>query len=269
MHVLVTNDDSHASPLLHFLVEYLQSRVTLTVVVPEHEQSWRGKAITRFEDLTIRKKEIVGFPVTTIDGTPADCANAGIHHICETPPDLVISGINAGQNTGTGFILSSGTVGACLDANIAGLPAIALSQHLDWSVLTDLKKGDVLQPDIAGRLRKQAETILDALLERLQGHETFLDRPVTLNVNFPFHLKEPVQFVPAQIGRNLYGSLFAKRDATTLYHDLRVITRDPRQHVDAQVIEEGNVSITEIDIHAFGQMTETTMRSLKEVWGRP
>jgi len=68
--------------------------------------------------------------IHALDGTPADCADIGIYHLFESRPDLLISGINTGGNEGLGFLLSSGTVGACLEANIAGLPAVALSQGL-------------------------------------------------------------------------------------------------------------------------------------------
>ena len=56
------------------------------------------------------------------------------YHLFEEKPDMVVSGINMGINMGLGFVLSSGTVGACLEANIAGVPAVALSQELDGQV---------------------------------------------------------------------------------------------------------------------------------------
>lgn len=266
MKVLVTNDDSHASPLLHFLITYLESKVDLTVVAPRFEQSWKGKAVTRFEPLTLDSIEVVGFPVTTVDGSPADCANIGIHHVCPEPPDLIISGINAGQNAGAGFIFSSGTVGACLEANIAGVPALALSQHLDWSVLSDLKKGDVLPDDLATRLREQAEKILDKIFQVIHEHETLLEQAVTYNINFPFILKEPIALIPAPVGHNFYGSLFSKTSTSTLQHDLRVITRDTRPRTDASIIEAGDVSISVLDIRNFGQMDTATMTALSRIF---
>ena len=266
MKVLVTNDDSHASPLLHFLITYLESKVELTVVAPRFEQSWKGKAVTRFEPLTIEPIEVVGFPVTTVDGSPADCANIGIHHICPEPPNLIISGINAGQNAGAGFVFSSGTVGACLEANIAGIPALALSQHLDWNIMSGLRKGDILPDDIATRLRDQAEKILDKIFQVIQEHETLLEQAVTYNINFPFVLNETFSIVPAPVGHNFYGSLFSKTTANTLNHDLRVITRDARPRIDASVIEAGDVSISVLDIRNFGQMDAATMGALSRIF---
>ena len=57
-------------------------------------------------------------------GTPADCVNLGIYNLLESKPDIVVSGVNLGFNTGLGFLLASGTVGACFEANIAGLPGL-------------------------------------------------------------------------------------------------------------------------------------------------
>ena len=60
-------------------------------------------------------------------GTPADCANLGIHSVFDTRPDLVVSGINIGLNHGLAFVMGRGTVGAATEGVIAGLPAIAFS----------------------------------------------------------------------------------------------------------------------------------------------
>jgi 5'-nucleotidase len=65
--------------------------------------------------------------VFAVGGFPADCTNLGVHSLFDTPPELVVSGVNIGLNVGLGFFLSSGTVGAAMEGWIAGIPAIALS----------------------------------------------------------------------------------------------------------------------------------------------
>ena len=236
MKVLLTNDDSHSSLLLHFIIAYLKDKVDLTVVVPEVEQSWQGKAITRYADLERRNTEIDGYPITTITGSPADCTNIGIHHICDTPPDLVISGINLGRNTGLGFVLSSGTVGACLEANVAGIPGLALSQSIEWEMMQSVADGNPLDSTEGRRLCDQASRILDSLLPKAS---TWLEQETlatTLNVNFPFTLRDPLEYIFAPIAPNFYGSLFSLKNANTFHHDLRVISRDERSVVDSEVI---------------------------------
>src|SRR5262249_10598694 len=131
MHILLTNDDSHISPLFRFAIDLLKTLGTVTIVVPQQEQSWTGKSMSRFKPLTLSQPLLQQDTAFCVDGTPADCVKMGIYHVCDPPPDLVVSGINIGTNTGVGFLLASGTVGACLEANLAGHPAVALSQSLE------------------------------------------------------------------------------------------------------------------------------------------
>jgi len=265
MRIIVTNDDSHASPLLLFLINFLQSLGSVTVIVPRFEQSWRGKSITRFERMELQESVLDGHPIYTLDGTPADCANIGVHHLYDTPPDLLISGINAGQNTGSGFIMSSGTVGACLEANVAGVPAIALSQHLDWQLMKDFREGYIIHEPEASRLRQQIEKILSVLLPKLFSHEGLFADKITYNVNFPYILKEPLKIVPTSVGNNVYGSLFSRVEGNVFEHDLRAVTWDQRHDIDARVIDQGLVSVSLLDIRKFGQLDSSQTRNLKEV----
>jgi 5'-nucleotidase len=104
---------------------WLRTMGNLTIVVPEEEQSWTGQSISRFRYLYLDTVMLRDGQAYCVDGTPADCINLGIYHVLQQKPDLVGSGINIGINAGLGFALSSGTIGACLEANIAGIPAIA------------------------------------------------------------------------------------------------------------------------------------------------
>ncbi|MEM7468795.1 MAG: 5'/3'-nucleotidase SurE, partial [Pseudomonadota bacterium] len=130
LNILLTNDDSHDSPLFHFAIEALASLGELTISVPAAEQSWQGKAMTRFGNIYAERINIHGVDVWSVSGTPADCVNLAIYQLLDQKPDIVVSGPNIGKNTGLSFMFSSGTVGACLEANIAGIPALALSQEL-------------------------------------------------------------------------------------------------------------------------------------------
>ena len=127
MDILVTNDDGIDSPALLPLVQALGALGRVRVVVPNGERSWIGKAITRWNELCAREVERDGISIWTVDGYPADCANLGIHSLYEDRPDWVVSGVNIGLNTGLGFFLSSGTVGAAMEGWIAGIPSLAFS----------------------------------------------------------------------------------------------------------------------------------------------
>jgi 5'-nucleotidase len=123
-----------------------------------------------------------------VDGTPADCINLGVYHVFQQKPDLVVSGINIGINTGLGFALSSGTIGACLEANIAGIPAVALSQELARETFAAWMTNRSLPELEVERLRSQTDMLLDRVFERLFARPDFLLQPVTWNVNFPDRL---------------------------------------------------------------------------------
>jgi 5'-nucleotidase len=125
--ILVTNDDGITSPGLHALYMALAELGEVTVVAPDAEQSAVGHAITTMTPLRIKEVALEGgISGYAVNGTPADCVRLAILTICETPPDLVVSGINLGPNTATNVIYS-GTVSAATEARILRVPSIAVS----------------------------------------------------------------------------------------------------------------------------------------------
>ncbi|KAI8631312.1 sure-like protein [Xylariaceae sp. FL1651] len=158
MHILVTNDDGPpgpASPYVHSLVRALQKAGhTVSVCLPDTQRSWIGKAhmigqtvkpIYYRPPLTYDTRDDSTPQGTThsrpsrgrnaveewvlVDGTPASCAQIGLHHVFRErgPIDLVVSGPNFGRNSTALFALSSGTLGAALEAAVCRRRAIALS----------------------------------------------------------------------------------------------------------------------------------------------
>lgn len=125
--LLITNDDGVDSPALVPLMEALQTIARVQVVVPDRERSWIGKAITRHDPVVVEQTDRGGVSITTTSGYPADCVQLGIHSLFPEPPVLVVSGINIGYNHGSGYIQSSGTVGAAMEALLATVPTMAVS----------------------------------------------------------------------------------------------------------------------------------------------
>jgi 5'-nucleotidase len=125
--ILVTNDDGITSPGLHALHLALAGLGEVTIVAPDAEQSAVGHAITTMTPLRIKKVTLADGTVGhAVNGTPADAVRLAILTICESPPDLVVSGINLGPNTATNVIYS-GTVSAATEARILRVPSIAVS----------------------------------------------------------------------------------------------------------------------------------------------
>jgi 5'-nucleotidase len=123
MHIMVTNDDGIHAPGILALAEALRVLGTVTVVAPDRERSAAGHSLTLHSPLRVVKLR-EGF--YSVDGTPTDCVNMGIHSLLTVRPDLVVSGINHGANLGDD-VTYSGTVAAAMEANLMGIPAIAVS----------------------------------------------------------------------------------------------------------------------------------------------
>ncbi len=124
MRILLTNDDGIDATGINVLAEELVRRGHHVIVVaPESERSASSHSITIRKPLRIihRKKDW-----HAITGTPVDCIYLAQQVLVKTAPDLVISGINSGQNMGED-ILYSGTVAAALEAMFLGWKAIAVS----------------------------------------------------------------------------------------------------------------------------------------------
>jgi 5'-nucleotidase len=127
---LITNDDGIDSPGLIELAKAFSEVAETYVVAPEQNKSGSGDYMSVMSKgrVKIEKRDLgEGIKAYAVDGFPADCVLVAIRGIMlETPPDLVISGINTGANLDWAWI-GSGTIGAARVASFAGIPAIAVS----------------------------------------------------------------------------------------------------------------------------------------------
>ncbi len=121
--ILVTNDDGVHSPGLAGLADAVSGDDRVVVVAPERNRSAIGHALTLESPL---RAEEIRRGVFSVDGTPTDCVNLGVHGLVAGRPKLVVSGINLGANLGDD-ITYSGTVCAAMEAALMGFPAIAFS----------------------------------------------------------------------------------------------------------------------------------------------
>lgn len=126
MKILISNDDGINAPGLTVLEEIARSiSDDVWVCAPAEEQSGAGHSLTLHSPVRLRKHGNNRFSVT---GTPSDAVNLALRKLFpDGPPDLMLSGINAGENLGDD-VTYSGTVSAAMEAALAGIPAIALSQ---------------------------------------------------------------------------------------------------------------------------------------------
>ncbi|MGF1620964.1 MAG: 5'/3'-nucleotidase SurE [Rhodomicrobiaceae bacterium] len=130
MRILITNDDGIEAPgldVLHKIASEISDDVW--TVAPETDQSGAAHSLSLHEPLRLRQ---LGERTFAIKGTPTDCVIMCVRHILhDQKPDLVLSGVNAGQNIADD-VHYSGTIAGAIEGTMLGIPSIALSQALDY-----------------------------------------------------------------------------------------------------------------------------------------
>src|SRR3954447_5039593 len=169
--ILVTNDDGYDAPGLQAMhAALIRAGHRVTVVAPATNMSSTSMSMTS----GVIKIERKGTDVWAVYGTPADAAMIGLAHILkDMPPDLVISGTNAGQNLGTSTN-TSGTVSAALIAARYGVPAIATSAGLGQEAANAYR--------VAAELTNQ---MIVALQARRPAGGRLLPERFVINLNVP------------------------------------------------------------------------------------
>ena len=176
MRILITNDDGINAPGLEVLTaiahEIAGPDGEVWTVAPAFEQSGVGHCISYSHPMMIAKLSDRRYAA---EGSPADCVLAAIYDVLEgAKPDLVLSGVNRGNNSAENT-LYSGTIGGAMEAALQGIPAIAMSQFLGRG--TD----DLDTPFQASAVH--GASVVRRLLEK--GIWTQDDYRVFYNVNFP------------------------------------------------------------------------------------
>ncbi|KAF9505021.1 hypothetical protein BS47DRAFT_1437345 [Hydnum rufescens UP504] len=223
--ILLTNDDGPPSRDSPFILGF-----DVKVVIPSSQKSWIGKAFHIKEKITGRyyyprqhpnlKPETshVSRPLKEgelgewilLDGTPATCANIGLHNLYPREIDLVVSGPNFGRNTSSAFVLSSGTVGAALSSSLCLVRSIALS----YGGFLHPSPPEYVQPahELSVRVLNELWTNWGTDPQGIRNGEVDL-----YNVNIPLTKEilneKGMDVVWTTIWRNHYGSLFQRMSA--------------------------------------------------------
>jgi 5'-nucleotidase len=152
LNILLTNDDGIYAPGLAALYRELQNLGEVTVVAPESEQSAVGHSISLITPLRVKEVSINGgVEGWAVSGTPADCVKIAIAELLPAPPELVVSGINAGPNVGIN-VLYSGTVSAATEAAILGVRGVAFSLN-SYDINADFTTGARLARDLLAQFQ--------------------------------------------------------------------------------------------------------------------
>lgn len=161
MRILISNDDGYLAPGICALADALMPIAEIVVVAPDSNRSGCSNSLTLDRPLSMSRAPN-GFYF--LNGTPSDCVHVALTGLLDYKPDLIVSGINQGQNMGDDT-LYSGTVAAATEGFLFGIPAIAFSQvEHGWGQL-----------DAAA---KKAREIVERCFN-------VLEKPYLLNVNIP------------------------------------------------------------------------------------
>ena len=164
--ILITNDDGIEAEGLKYLWETLVDAAEVYIIAPMSEKSGAGLSITLQNPILIQTVPWEkGTKAWKINGTPADCVRMAMSVILDSPPDLIVSGINRGSNSGRN-VLYSGTIGGVIEGALRNVPGIAFSCV------------DFAAPDY-----KKVQPLIYPLVKHLLEHP--LSQGTVLNVNFP------------------------------------------------------------------------------------
>ena len=247
--ILLTNDDGITSEGLHAVFVELSRVGEVTVAAPAENQSGVGHAIT-YQD-PIRVVAIPPLapagddarPWYRVSARPATCVRLALTSLLAERPDLVVSGINRGENPGLVAYIS-GTVGAAREAAFDGIPSIAASQVMGKN--TDFRPGAQVVARIATEVLRRG-----------------LPRGTFLNVNIPAGEIRGVKLAPHAMtqGHNTYDRRENPR-GETYFWNLWEEPTDPGADTDVGFLGRGFVAVTPLRIDANDDAT----RKALETW---
>ena len=233
MRILLTNDDGIYAPGLRALRHELQALGDVTVVAPATEQSAAGHSVTLLNPLLV--SEVFEDDGTTfigwaVEGRPADCVKLALLELLPDPPDVIVSGMNAGSNAGIN-VLYSGTVAAAVEGAFFRLTAIAVSLEYDKKI-TDFAAG--------ARIARQ---VVAQILARNPAPGSLF------NVNLPVLERGPVKGVKV-LPQNVtpYQEKFDRRvnprGRTYFWAGPEFSCLEPHPDTDVTAMAEGYVTVT-------------------------
>jgi 5'-nucleotidase len=249
MRILLTNDDGIYAPGLRALRTELLKLGEVVVVAPATEQSAAGHSVTLTAPLVVQEvlddlRQPLGW---AIEGRPADCVKLALRELLPEPPDLLVSGLNAGSNAGIN-VLYSGTVAAAIEGAFFRITSIACSLEYERARPLDF-------PSAAA----QAARIVAQIVAR---------RPPTgslFNVNIPDAERGPVKgvrVVPQNTAQYVEGFLRRTDPRGRVYFWLGADFSCPEPHPDTDVtaLAEGYITVTPLQ---FNLTHEERLRELQ------
>lgn len=249
--ILISNDDGVSAKGINELIKYLSPLGELVVMAPDSPRSGNGCAITATAPVhykLINTKP--GLKIYSCSGTPTDCIKLARNTVLDREPDLVVGGINHGDNSGTS-VHYSGTMGVAIEGCLSGIPSIGFS-------LCDHSSEADFEP-CAEYIREIARMVL----------EHGLPKGICLNVNFPVSKEiKGMKVCEQAVGHWHKEWEPCPRSFDDKYFWLtgEFVCHDPEnERSDNWALSQGYASVTPVtvDMTAYGFMEELTKRIVK------
>lgn len=258
MKILLTNDDGIEAPGLEALRRELEREHECLVAAPASEKSASSHSISLGQKLIIKEYSCRRF---AIHGTPADCVKFALSEIRDFRPDLLISGINPGPNTGVS-VYYSGTISAAREGLINQIPAMAVSVR---------SKTLIEVPEFA-----QAASFVRQLVEGYEG--AVFPRDILLNVNVPVLPDAEIRGIKiSRQAASRFIEEFIRETSIDGHRTYRLAgeieVSDPDGTTDEEVLSQGFISVTplKLDLTDYTAIPslEQWFREREESWLRP
>jgi 5'-nucleotidase len=263
--ILITNDDGVASSGLLAASEAVKDLGEVFVVAPATQQSAVGRSMTLFEPLRVARLSFCDTTAYSVNGTPTDSVIIGMFVIMDRKPDLVISGINIGENLSAEAATTSGTIGAALEAANQGVPAIAVSMRVE-------DEGDKFLD--TGRLRDYAA--VQHVIRRLAQCVLAGAMPAgvdVLNVNVPSDATPDTPVIATRLARQMYKTRVHRRQdprGRSYYWIDGTVVEDAAEGTDLHVmLKKGQISVTPLTLDMTTKAGSDGLDDvLKQAFGR-
>ena len=251
MRILLTNDDGINAPGLAILEKIArQLSDDVTIVAPELDQSGVSHSFSLNDPLRLRH---VRENVYAVKGTPTDCVLMGVRLIMkDNPPDLILSGVNHGQNAAED-VTYSGTIAGAMEGTLLGIPSIALSQAYG-----SLGTRHALRWD-------NAETYGAELIRKVLAEGFPAD--ILININFPDCLPEEMAGIAVSVQGRREGAVInidERRDGRNNPYFWLALQRGNYKYghgTDLEALANRKISVTPLRLDLTDEPTLTRLAS--------
>src|SRR5579875_168533 len=259
--LLLTNADGAYSPGLVSQAKSLRKVADINVVAPRGAQSSSGMSITFHRPVSISEIKQGWYEATAVTGTPSDCVFVSVHKLFKRKKiDMIVSGINLGENVSMQSFFSSGTVSAAMSGSIIGIKSIAFSKEIPQDHPHLYEKDFTIASWCSAK-------IVSFLIKN--GFPPGVD---LLNVNYPLNVSKNTELKLTSMASEVFEDyVVGRRDPRGnryfwLAGNKKVV---PAKNTDAHVtLNEGKISITPISIHSIQlQASESVHKHLSPLLG--